>query len=331
VQVDWTVFQTPPAPACKTLWATYKKTIGMKKILVLFSTILTLVANGQTSYYSFPDSNAVWNIETYYQCWGGVPGPVYQFYSITFSGDTLISSQTYHKLTAPFVETYASGCSGGGIVLDVYKGAIRQDSTNRKVFFVPPSNNIEELLYDFNMQVGDTVKGYLETFASPVDTVESIDSVLVGSTYRKRWNINLGYDIHLIEGIGSTFGLVERSPGNGPDWAAYSITCFQQDGQPLYPETASTCELITSINSKDKFLNQINVFPNPSEGSLTIDFGETNIKEVQLTDILGNILLHRVLNAQTNFEIKELKGGTYILTLIDTDNRRINRKIISSP
>jgi hypothetical protein len=302
----------------------------MKKTFVLFSTLITLIANGQ-NYYSFPDSNAVWNSGRVWYCWAGVPTSVSEDYSIMFSGDTVISSQTYHKLTVPFLQIPTTSCGAGWTGNNIYKGSIRQDTVIKKVFFVPPSSATEQLLYDFTMQVGDTVKGYLETMSSPIDTVQSIDSVLVGNTYRKRWNINSGYQIHIIEGVGSTYGLIEPSPGNQPDWYEYSLFCFQKDGQPLYPETASTCELITSANSIDKLSHQINVFPNPSVGSLTIDFGKVNIKEVQLTDVLGNILVRKELNAQTDFEIKGLKSGTYILTLTDTDNRRINRKIISSP
>lgn len=302
----------------------------MKKILVLFSTFFALITNGQT-YYSFPDSNAVWNFQRVWYCWAGVPSPVSESYSITFSGDTIISSQTYHKLNVPFLQTPMTSCGPGTTAINTYKGAIRQDTIIKKVFFVPPSDTVEQLLYDFNMQVGDTVKGYIEAWAYPIDTVQSIDSVLVGSTFRKRWNINFGYDIHIIEGIGSTYGLIEHSPGNQPDWYEYSITCFQQDGQPLYPATSTTCQLITGTNSIDKFSAQIKVFPNPSLGSFTIDFDKLTIKEMRLTDILGNVVFKQRNFEQTKINIDKLPSGTYILTIIDKNDKQTNSKIISSP
>src|SRR5204863_2804445 len=133
-----------------------------------------------------------------------------------------------------------------------YRGAIRQDTMNRKVFFVSPSNTTEQLLYDFNMQVGDTVKGYIETFTSPSDTVKSIDSVLVGNSYRKRWTINTGFlwEVRFIEGIGSIHGLIEFSWGNTYYAPVYFFGCFAQNGQTLYNYStfSGPCELITSIN-----------------------------------------------------------------------------------
>ena len=304
----------------------------MKKLLLIIIIFIALSSNGQTSiYHPFPDSNAVWNIQCSFYCWL----PPYDIggksYSITFSNDTVIGSQSYHKLIIPFDPPYTSICGGGPAQLNVYKGAIRQDSSIKKVFIVPPTYNTEQLLYDFNMQVGDTVQGYI---ASCTIIVKSIDSVLVGSSYRKRWLVGFPatspFHIDFIEGIGSTYGLVELfpCPTDQPD---ISINCFKQNGQSLYPSTTTNCELITSVNSIDKISNEINIFPNPSNGSFTIDLDNAVIKEIKLYDLLGNIIFCKQTNNQTKFNIDNLQRGVYILTLIDKNNRTTNRKIISSP
>ncbi len=316
-----------------TLCATYKKKIIMKKYLLIIFIFVTHASTGQTSiYHPFPDTSAVWNIRNEWSCWLPPYPIVRENYSITFSIDTVISGHTYHKLISPYVYTMTTPCRAGVTNLNVYRGAIRQDTSLKKVFIVPAGNNTEELLYDFTLQVGDTVKGYIESITtSNPDIVQSVDSVLVGTSYRKRWLINYSYQIYLIEGIGSTYGLVEKSPGEATDGYPYNISCFQQNGQALYPSTPTSCELITSINKHDKFSSQLDVFPNPSSGRLTISFTNQTIKEIQLIDLLGNIIIKQALKGQTNFEIKDLNGGIYILTLIDTDNKSINRKIISNP
>ena len=299
----------------------------MKKLLIIFSALLTLSASGQTSvYHPYPDSNAVWNFHFQLYCFFNGTGD--EYYSMTFSGDTLINSQAYHKLTTPYVQSFSTLTCGG--VSTGYKGAIRQDTTVKKVFYVPPTDTAEQLLYDFTLQVGDTVRGYIEAFTFPTaDIVQSIDSVLVGNTYRKRWNINSCYNIHFIEGIGSTYGLFELTPGCITDQADYSLICFQQNGQPLYPDTTTNCHLITSINSIDNYSDQIKVFPNPSNGSFTVDFDTTDITEIQLTNLLGNIIMKQQTDKQTQIKIDNLKSGIYILTIINKDNRSTSRKIIS--
>lgn len=298
----------------------------MKNLLLLIATILTLSTNAQTSiYHPFPDSNAIWNL--YFT--GCQTGNDNESYSILIVGDTLISGHTYHKLSTPFVQVTLDGfCSQTHFA--GYKGAIRQDTLMKKVFFIPPDSSSEHLLYDFTMQVGDTVKGYLESYSWSADTVISIDSILVGNIYHKRWYIDNGYNIYIIEGVGSTYGLIEFSPGGMVDFPDYSITCFKQNGQSLYPDTTTNCQLITSINCNDPISNQVKVFPNPSNGLFTVDFDQPfNIKEVRVTDLLGNIVFQQQTNNQQKTYIDNLSRGSFILTVIDKDCTTRNIKIIS--
>ena len=262
------------------------------------------------TYFPFPDNNAQWNIHMLQMGWP----PVEENYSIIMSGDTLINGLLYQKVS---------------IVNPVwYKGAIRQDSINRKVFIIPPAALTEELLYDFTMQVGDTVQGYIETYHAR-DVVESIDTVLVGNNYRKRWKINSGYNIYFIEGVGSTYGLVEPSPGTIVDAPDFSISCFRQNNITIYPDTVSSCELITSVKPVEAQNDQLKMYPNPSHGSITIEFDKSmNIKEIRLTDLPGKIILEQQTGSRTKMEITNLQNGLYILTVIDKDNYLTNKKII---
>jgi hypothetical protein len=285
----------------------------MKKLLFLISVLFTLASLAQQPvYFPFPDSNAQWNMHVLNMGWP----PIDENYSIIISGDTLINGLLYHNLTI---------VNPAG-----YKGAIRQDTLNRKVFIIPPAAATEELLYDFTMQVGDTVKGYIENYLNTKDIVENIDTVLVGNNYRKRWKINSGYNIYFIEGIGSTYGLVEYSPGTMVDAADVSISCFRQNSITIYPDTITNCGLITSFKPIEILNDRLRIYPNPSNGSFTIEFDKPlNIKEIRLTDLLGKIVFRQQTDNRTKLEITNLRNEIYILTIIDKDNLLINKKIIN--
>ena len=292
----------------------------MKKYLLLFSTLLTLYSNGQTSvYHPFPDSNAIWNVTLQEQLYE-------EHFSYTFSGDSLINGVYYHKISKPFI--YRTSNYGTQYNSSGYAGCLRQDTTNKKVYFISANDSIEQLLYNFNLHVGDTLKGFAQNYNCPIfnKVIISTDSILVDNSYRKRWNTNNYFSI--IEGIGSTLGLLDFC--NYPLEASNLLTCFRQNGQSLYPSTTWDCELITSINSIDKVSNKINIFPNPSNDSFTADFDQS-IKSIWLTDLLGNIIFKHQTNNQTKFNIDNLSGGTYILTAIDKDGSTTNKKIISCP
>ncbi len=302
----------------------------MKNLIFLFSLLITNYSFGQTSiYHPFPDSNSGWNYSYYqYMC---MFGDAREEYSIIIAGDTTINSQTYHKLSIPYVSFYTSGtCTQTHF--PEYKGAIRQDVLNKTVYFVPPSGSTEELLYDFNISIGDTVRGYLSSNSGTYDTVLSIDSVLVGNDFRKRWYINDWYEIYYIEGIGSTYGLLENSPGYSTDADLYNLDCFMQEEQTLYPDTNTNCQLITSTNDISFFQDQVKVFPNPSKGSFSVEFGQPkDIQGISLKDLVGNTIFHQEIKGQKKAYLDNIPYGTYILTILDKNNRTENRKIISCP
>jgi hypothetical protein len=302
----------------------------MRKILVLLPTIMVMFAAAQTNiYHPFPDSNACWNI-TYYQYYCTF-GDAFEDYSITISGDTIINSESYLKLSTPCVNFYNSGtCTQTHY--PGYKGAIRQDIPNKKVYFIPPISSTEYLLYDFNMNVGDTIQGYIASYSGTYDTVILIDSVLVGNDFRKRWYINDWYDIYFIEGIGSTYGLLENSPGYSTDAPGFTIDCFLQDGETLYPDTNLYCQLITTIRNIEDLSDFVQVFPNPSKGSFFIKFEQMNdFRNLQITDLVGNIVFQKEITDQKQLNTENLPAGVYLLTLTDKDNRTANKVLISCP
>lgn len=287
----------------------------MKKNLLLILTAVTFSATAQTSvYHPFPDSNSVWNYHYVLNC---IQGYADEYYSLTISGDTTISAQLYHKLFIPYVQSFSTGtCEFHSVG---YKGAFREDTLNRKVFFIPPSQSTEQLLYDFNMQVGDTINGYLGYFGLP-SIIQSIDSILVGGTYRKRWNLTC-YGIQVIEGIGNTYGLIEYLPGCATDFPDYTLTCFSQNEQTLYPDTTTNCELITSIENVTASKILTTIFPNPFNSTATLELkNDFENAELKIYTALGNqVRQQEIISQITIIDRNKLANGIYFYQ-VTTDN-----------
>lgn len=283
-------------------------------------------AQAQTNvYHPFPDSNAVWNFHYIVQCpIGGWPTP-YADYSIYITGDTIINNVIYKKLYTPFV---AAGPNPNNCPLpdSGYQGAIREDAIAKKVFIFPKYGMNEKLYFDFNWEAGDTIYGALGY--SFQDTIVSVDSVLVGNSYRKRWLINSWYDTYVIEGIGSTYGLLNQS-SYATDQPYYNLICFKQDNQTLYPYTATTCEIITvAVDEKENMDYGITIYPNPVSDELNITF---NIEKpgnftLQLYNSLGQeikfLLSEKVNMGENNIKIsvEDMPDGIYFLKLLINEN-----------
>ena len=162
----------------------------MKSSLFILLIAVSHYAAGQSSvYHPFPDSNAMWNVHAIGYNGGmcSIVDPMYTdyYFSYYISGDTVINNVSYHKI-------YSSGYSHEHCILDstvdnwwtwnaTYEFAFRQDLNQKKIYFY---TNQEYLKYDFSLNVGDTAP------EQGCVVISSIDSVLIGMNYRKRFYLS---------------------------------------------------------------------------------------------------------------------------------------------
>jgi hypothetical protein len=266
-------------------------------------------------YHPFPDSNAVWNVKL--QDWN-----YEENFSYVYSGDTLINGFYYHKITKPFIYRAGSNMSNQ-FNYPGYYGCLRQDTINKKVYAIQPDSATEIILYDFNLQIGDTLKGFAELFCPFfIKTIISIDSILIGSSYRKWWNTNQS-ELSLIEGIGSTLGLIDFcfytvSPSN-------ILICYEEADQILYPDTNSICNIITSINKTTE--SRIFIFPNPAHDRINIECKMQNA-ELKIYDITGRIVMEENLHSQLSTVNCQLSSGVYFVRVSDGKQIAMQKLII---
>jgi Secretion system C-terminal sorting domain len=296
----------------------------MKAFLTVIMIFYSLCVHGQTSvYHQFPDSNSVWNYRLYQWCLGF--GTIVQIdYSFTITGDTLIGGTVYHKLNTPDTVTFSTGfCPFAATIQTGYKGGVREDTILKRVYFVEPGSTNEQLLYDFNIQVGDSVLWY----NCGNDVVLQQDSVLVGSSYRKRWLINQPYSIYVIEGIGSTYGLLNGSPGNITDGVDIDLTCFSQNGLAQYPSGITVCDLITSVPAPAA--KTFGVYPIPATNQLTISFQDVQPESIRLMNVVGAVVKIFSKDA-TLLNLEQVPPGVYILEVADRYGSIFTHRIIVS-
>ncbi len=236
----------------------------MKYSILWICWISPLIAIAQ-DYQPFPTSNAVWRLQ-----WGA-SGCAFQNeyadYQYQLNGDTIIEPYVYHKLERIGV----FNCQPPLMPLSGYMGAFRNDVDAMRVYFIPADSTAEWLLYDFTLQVGDTINGYLPNVGvSGTNTavISSIDSVEVSGSYLKRWNYSSSgnyWDGFFIEGIGGEYGPLEALAAqfdfNG------SLICFTSY-ELVYPDGLLNCDLATGGRTHvDK---EYSIYPNPVTDQLLI-------------------------------------------------------------
>ena len=196
------------------------------------------------AYHALPLANGIWCMTT--GCTD--PGCGDTGYIRTYSnGDTLIDGNTYAVMVSDLIPTTTGACCQIPMVEPI--AYIREDSSARKVYLRTDLITSDSLLYDFSLEVGDTLKGYLGATAALPLAVISIDSALVDGTYHKRLNFDTSavcLRFAMIEGVGSTNGLLACDYGYFQlgRW----LQCLTADGSaqflaPCGPDTAGCAAL----------------------------------------------------------------------------------------
>jgi hypothetical protein len=305
-----------------------------KKLLFCFF-IITISAEAQTSvYHPFPDSNAVWNVE--YVFWWACGNPPlytnrYETFSYVLNGDTAINSYTYHKVHIPFVEI---NCNPNFPYQTAgYKGCLREDTNARKIYFIYPGDSVDSLLYDFNLQIGDTIRGLLSyedlcmSLNLPV-TIISIDSVLINNTYRKQWNYTNG---SIVEGIGSLDGLLEMTC-QFPDAPEAHLICFTENGNTIYNSPwyfPLNCNIIDGITDNAENIS-LEIFPNPATNELRIQNSNLKIESVEIYNVVGEKRLTPTLSkgeGDSFIDVSMLSSGMYFAR-VGTEKGILTKKFI---
>ena len=236
----------------------------MKKTILLIISIIAYSYLSANRYFPLINETSEWGIlyTSYPYEFQMAKTTVDEVYVIT--GDTAIDGKDYKKICL------RTGTKTNPVYY--FRGAIREE--NRKVFYIGNGYNTytggsgpynapalknclftdanysdEILLYDFSAKAGDELMmGYFGHCK-----VLSVDSVLVGNSYRRRWRLNNNDDI--VEGIGSTrqslLYWVTPIPLCSSYFTSWQFSYFTENGQTLY-KTPSPAPAYQSVYSNRK-------------------------------------------------------------------------------
>lgn len=202
-----------------------------------------------------------------------------------------------------------------------YVGKTKTSVNNDSVWFIAAEDSIEMLLFDLNLNQGDTFKhaGYI------VDTVYIED---------ERKHIVFQNDSHwdepikFIEGVGPNLSFMG---------AWYSgllhpiVVCQFENENRVYSnpnDHFENCRILSTDIRKQKHQEfDIKVFPNPFGDKLTINFPDAISRQISLVDIHGRILFTQ-MNPGNNLSINTsgLKTGIYFLQ-VQENNENLSFKI----
>ncbi len=233
---------------------------------------------------------------------------------IRFTDDTTINAVQYKRVERSLEEIPLNWS---------FYGYIREDSI-RRIYYRTKATETERLLYDLNLELGDStvVSGLMNfsqnQFVEMTYYVTDIDSFQIGEVFRKQWTMSLWQVPYWaeveqwIDSTGSKSGMLHNWDGTvGGD--GFSLLCFSENSVLLYQNPSYTsCYVVTGIDEKSASNNGIRIYPNPASTYITIEAPAQS--QLSIMNLHGQELIsQQITEPKTKIDISTLPSSVCLV------------------
>jgi hypothetical protein len=305
------------------------KKIRAMKILLSILLFPTLIFGQISNHFDNPSSK--WYVAKTFPS-GNIQNPNFVATTTTvfgFQGDSLINGETWYKLYSTQDSLFISNL--------IYKGITR--SENNRILFIDSLNQLDTL-YDFNLNVGDSVLyNFYGTMPEKIPVI-NIDSIQINGQFYRQFHFAEpifpnAFDMLnelWIEGIGSIHGpLFPNFPfkfsTEFPDELHVTCTSFnnQQFWQnPIY----NSCFINIVLSNDNKFKSDINSYPNPFSEHLKINMVKIDNYAIKIFNTSGQKVYEESITSDfVNIDLTGISDGIYFMT-VESKSERWTSKLV---
>jgi len=249
----------------------------MKTKSFILLAVCYLIANTLVkaqAYIPFAKEGKIWT-EVWedgdYPIWHGID-------TYVMKGDTLFNTKLYKKVHAT--------THNGNFIKYIY-----EDTTNKRVYFYDTTQQKDSLIYDFNLQVGDSFYLSIGSFCNAKVIDKTVEYFAASNRLKITFNLYGSFPIWY-EGIGSMYGIFQPlcivTGGEN-----HTLLCYLEDSVLLYHNA-----------------NQIGLY------YYDTCFGSTQIKELQPEKLFNSYFYNHILYVKCN------KPVSYALSIYDIFGRK---------
>ncbi|WMX12368.1 MULTISPECIES: T9SS type A sorting domain-containing protein [unclassified Aureispira] len=230
--------------------------------------------------------------------------------------DTVINSKHYYHL-------YNANNISSGLY-----GYLREDTINKKIYFMAPSSTTETLFIDYSLNVGDSI--YYTGFDTPAYTkVVHIDTMFIAQKNRRVLHFE-GYGsgnhyLKFVEGVGDYYRGLNMNSSS-------SVVAGYKYVSQVNSNTNITCDSIQSLTNVTNIepissTSEIKIkhYPIPVTQNLTIEVEnpKKSLYQIEVYNLIGELLLEKKISPNDTLNLETLDAGLYILVLENSQTFKI--------
>lgn len=259
---------------------------------------------------------------------------------IRIQGDTVINQTDYVKT---FVEV--DGWQPGEKLV----GFVREDVNEGKLWFLNNLDNLEYLVMDLALEVGDTFTTFYNADCLLSGAGGTVAQVVEIYTLENRKIVKLdrgfggGYicdTLKFIEGVGPNASIFFQSTSlDDIRGLAFNVCRMDKEDTLSFPTISplDLCGLTTQVADISLSNNSFSILPNPNDGSFIIK--EDNKGAIAddsalfiLFDLTGNVVYkaHAISFINEVIDISHLSSGMYFYSILISDKIQQSGKIVKN-
>lgn len=314
----------------------------MRKVCFIILSLFFIAKIYSQTYVPMPMHNCFWTVSHDAQCTWLVPGAGSSFetYTIYPTTDTIINSTRYIKFYLIDHDTSTgAGCMSYDQRNSGYWGGVRQDTANQKVYKKLPGNGSEVLYYNFDYNIGDTMKNvYMGGYGGPAGACRIIKNITYQNfsdgicrrvytfkypCYYSPGSSGMNYTLYdkLIEGYGMNTGFdnMYASANMGSNLQEfYGNGLFINNQQIQLATSTNTCVQYIGLKENSNSI-VLKIFPNPANDEINISSERTGLYYV-IYNVVGKEMLR--FNGE-KADIRYLDPGTYFIKCFDPSTKEV--------
>ena len=247
-------------------------------------------------------------------------------YVCEITGDSLVGGQTYQKMIYHGLKTEGptspgpSNCEPPTTFSRLY-ALVRQDGLKLYIY----DGSQEQLLYDFDLQVGDTLPLSFNNYDNQI-TVDSITTIQIANEVRKVFHFtqqNQSSQINkIIEGVGHNFGFIGTMQPF--EFFETSLECYAINDTVYYPSLNAPCGLDVGLVEQPEAV-RLNSYPNPTDGTILIETGSLEaIQTWTVFDVYGtmcSIEKSTIEDGALKLDLSSFKPGVYVARVVGRNGK----------
>ena len=278
------------------------------------------------------DSNAKWTFDYYNILEHGT-------WRWEYTNDTIIQG---HKCQSIKGTKYRHAGPSGSII---HYGDTYTYTSKDSVFYYNGDRFF--LLYDFGAQIGDTwivaIDNSIEVCRDTaiVQVVDTGTILINGNVYRTITLETISESLFALNGLcverfglrptansDTNFGFLpgirhcEGGPFLEPDGLVFR--CYEDSSFPTYNPTNKDCDTLTTTS--ELMVENFRIYPNPSNGTLTIDSPSNKVNHVEIIDLYGRVIANQPYSDEV--DVSKLHNGIYLIKMKFDNKKEIIKTFI---